>query len=103
MKICFLPKNYLGKWSCGLIVAFAILLGIFFIFIALGERGGMTFFSNLKLTIPMVLASLSAITAFFIGLASLIKDKYKSVLVLLSTTIGFLILLWVLAEIVFPH
>jgi len=103
MKIYFIPKTNLGKWSIRLIIAFLILLGLFFIFIVLGERGGDTFFSNLKLAIPGLLSAISAIAAFFIGLISIIKSKERSVCVFLASLIGFLILLWVLAEILFPH
>ena len=47
MEINLLPESQLGKWSVGLIIAFIVCLGIFFIFIALGQKGGETFFSNL--------------------------------------------------------
>jgi hypothetical protein len=103
MKITFTPKTSLGKWSIGLILAFFIFLIIFFILIELGERGGETIFSNLKLLIPFSLAVISAIASFFTGIMGIFKKKEKSVLVFLSTILGFLILLWILAEILFPH
>lgn len=103
MKITLIPKTYLGKWSVGLIISFFILLGVFFMFINLGERGGNTFFSNLKLTIPGCLAAISAIASFFTGIISVFKNKERSVLVFLSSILGFLILLWCLAEVLFPH
>jgi hypothetical protein len=67
-----------------------------------GERGGATYFSNLKLAIPFTLAFISGITSFFTGFISFFK-KEKSVLVFLCSAFGFLLLLWAIAEIVFPH
>jgi len=103
MKINFMPKTYLAKWSVGLIVSFFVFLGLFFLFVDLGERGGDTFFNNLKLTIPIVVAGISGISAFFIGLISIIKNRERSVFVFMATLLGFFVLLWVLAEILFPH
>ena len=103
MKINFIPKTYLGKWSVGLVIGFFMFLGLFFIFIALGERGGDAFFSNLKLTIPGLLAAISSIGSFFTGIVSIFKNKERSIIVFLSTILGFLILLWCFAEILFPH
>jgi hypothetical protein len=103
MKIHFLPKTHLGKLSLKLIISFFIFMGIFFLFINMGERGGKTFFSNLKLTIPFLIANISAIISFFTGTISITKKKEKSILVILSTILGFLILLWFGAEFLFPH
>ncbi len=99
----FTPKSSLGKLSLGLIISFFLFLILFFLFVSFGERGGDTLFSNLKLTIPMFLAVISAIGSFFTGIISIFKNKERGILVFLSTILGFLILLWVLGEILFPH
>jgi len=103
MKIRFKPKTKLGKISIMLVAAFFVLLGIFFMLVSMGERGGNTYFSNLKLTIPFTIAWLSAIGSFFSGIISIIKNKERSVFVFLSSLIGFLVLLFILAEFLFPH
>jgi len=72
------------------------------IMIQLGERGGETFFSNLKLTIPFLIAAISAISAFFIGIFSIYK-KERSILVFLSTLWGLFVLWFCTMEILFPH
>jgi len=101
MKIT--PKSSLGKYSLLSIILFFIFLGILFLFINLGERGGMTFFNNLKLAIPGLLSGIFGIIGFFTGIISIIKKKDYSVLVFISTLIGFFVLFWVSAEILFPH
>ena len=103
MKVNFIPKTYLGKWSVYLIISFFVFLGLFFVFVNLGERGGETFFSNLKLTIPMMIAGISGVGSFFTGVISVFKNKEKSVLVFLSTLIGLFVLWFVSAEVLFPH
>ena len=103
MKITFIPKTHLGKWTVGLIIAFFIFLAVFFMFVNLGETGGDTIFSNLKLFVPYSIAVLSAVASFFTGIISVFKNKERSVLVFLSVILGFLIFLWILAEFLFPH
>ena len=103
MRIKIWPETKLGKWSVWLIIAMAALVGVFFIFIALGERGGDTFFSNLYLTIPMMCAGISGIASFVTGLIGIIKDRDFSVLIFVPTIIGFLVLLYIIAEFAFPH
>lgn len=95
--------DIMGKWSVRLMCLFFIFLAKFFILIALGQRGGETFFSNLLLAIPGLLAAVSGVGAFFVGMVSIVNNKERSFLVFVSTGIGFLILLWCILEILFPH
>lgn len=87
----------------GLIIIFFLLLAVFYLFVAAGQRGGETYFSNLLLAIPITLAGISGIVAFFTGMAAIIKRKERSVFVFLATIIGLLVLFFVLGEIIFPH
>jgi cytochrome bd-type quinol oxidase subunit 2 len=103
MRVHFKPRTKLGKWSAWLIVAFAILLGVFYILVASGQRGGDTFFSNPILTVPMLLAATSAIAAFIIGLISVVKRKERSVAVVLAIVVGLFVIIFVLGEVIFPH
>ena len=103
MKIFLKPKSNLGKYSILSIILFFILLGILFLLINLGERGGTTFFSNTKLAIIGLLAALFGILSLFTGTISIIKNKDYSIPVILSTLIGFLVFFWVIGEILFPH
>ncbi|MFH1749555.1 MAG: hypothetical protein ABH837_01510 [bacterium] len=98
-----MPKTKLGKWSVWLIVAFIIFLSIFYLMIASGQRGGEFFFSNLWLTIPILIAAICGISSFFTGIISVIKDSERSVFVYLSSLLGFLVLLFVLGEFISPH
>lgn len=103
MKITFIPKTPLGKWSIKLIMGFLLFLSIFFLLVHFGERGGSVFFSNLKLTVPILLAAISGIFAFFTGIACFFKEKEFAILTFLATLMGFIVLYWTMAEILFPH
>jgi hypothetical protein len=103
MKINFMPKTNLGKWSFRLILAFIVFLGIFYLFVYLGLRGGDTFFSNPGLAIPISLAGISAIASLVTGIISVIKDKEKAIVVFLSIIIGVFVTLFILGELLFPH
>ena len=98
-----MPKTLSGKWSAGLIVAFGLFLVSFQLLVASGQRGGDTFFSNLMLTVPILLAGTSGVSAFLTGLIGIIRSKERSVLVYLATAIGLFVLLFLLGEILFPH
>ena len=97
------PTTRWGRLAVALVVAFGCLLGVFFLLVASGQRGGRTFFSNLWLTLPMLLAAACGIGAFFVGAASIIRARERSVFVFLATGVGLFVLLFAVGEIVFPH
>ena len=103
MRIHFKPTTKLGRCSAWLIVAFAVFFGSLQALIASGQRGGDTFFSNLVLAIPGLLAATSGIVAFVTGLISITKRKERAVAVYLAVAIGFVVLTFVIGEIAFPH
>ena len=103
MRVIVLPKSYLGKWSIGFIAAFIVFFVIFQLLVVSGQRGGETFFSNLALTIPILLAGISGVLAFFTGVIGVIRNRERSILVFLAMLIGFFILLFSIGEVAFPH
>jgi len=103
MRFSFLPKTSPGKWSSGLIIVFMLSLGLFYTFCATGQRGGATFFSNLTLTIPILIAAIAGISALFIGLFGIIRSRERSISVYLSVIIGLFVLVFCLGEIISPH
>ena len=103
MKSTLLPTTTLGKWSTGSIIASFLLFLVFLIMVASGQRGDDTFFSNLTLAIPMMLAGVSGILALVAGVIGIVKSRERSVLVFLATAIGFFALIFLLGEILLPH
>lgn len=102
IDMTFFPTTKLGKWSAGLIVGFVVFLLAFYVVVAIGYRGGDTFWSQPMLTIPILIAAACGISAFVCGVVSFFK-KERSVLVLAATLIGLFVLWFVAAELLFPH
>ena len=103
MRAYFKPKSIPGGWSLGSGAAFLLLLLTFHLLVASGQQGGDTFFSNLWLTVPALLAAVSGISAFFTGIIGVVKSKERSVPVFLSTVLGLFVLLFVLGEFLITH
>ncbi len=93
-----MPKTKLGKWSVRFLGLFAVLFVISQIIVATGQEGGETFFDNLYISVPMTLTLLSGVLAFVFGLISIVKSKERSILVIIATLIGLLILIFVAGE-----
>jgi len=108
MKINFAPKSGLGKWSIGLIVIAPILFYIGMSFVGFYESipAGETILHDIivrpGIALPMLAGFISGIAAFFTGIIGIIRKKDRSILVSLSTAMGFFVLLWCLAQFLFP-
>ena len=70
---------------------------------AFRERGGDTFFSNLRLSLLILPAGIAAIAAFFTGIFGIIKRKDYAIFVFITTLIGFFVLAFVAGELLVPH
>jgi len=109
MKINFAPKSNLGKWSIGLIIIVPILFYIGMSFVSFYESvsAGETILHDIvvrpRVALSMLGGFFSGIVAFFCGVFGIIRKKDYSVFVFISTILGFFVLLWVIAEILFPH
>ena len=98
-----MPKTLSGKYALRFVALFAFFLILAQIIIMTGQRGGDTFFGNLWISIPMMLAFLSAILAFCFGTISIVRDKERSPFVIVASLMGFLVLIFLLGEFLFPH
>ena len=98
-----MPKTRLGKWSVALVVVFLLLFATLQLLIASGQRGGATFFSNPALALPGLLEGISGVFAFLTGIVGIITSRERSVVVFLAVAMGFLVLVFVLGEILSPH
>lgn len=103
------PKTISGKWSVVLIFAMPIFfyIGVSFVSFYESVPAGKTIPHDIVVrpgvALPMLAGFASGIAAFFTGIIGIIRKKDYSILVFLSTALGFLMLLWWLAEIIFPH
>ena len=104
-----MPETFLGKWSVALIVAMPIFFYIgmssvdFYESVPAGKTIPHDIVARPGIALPMLAGFVSGIAAFFTGIIGIIRKKDHSVFIFLSTAMGFLILLWCLAEVLFPH
>jgi len=109
MKLKFIPRTFLGRWSVALIVAMLIFFYIGMAFVGFYESvpAGKTIPHDIiarpGVALPMLVGLVCGIVAFFTGIIGIIGKKDRSVFIFLSTAMGFLMLLWCLAEVLFPH
>lgn len=103
MRINIIPRSTYGKWTIYFILFFFFFLSLFYLLVEMGERGGETFFSNLKLTIPFLGAAISGIASLIMGLLSIFRERDHCITVYISIVIGLFVLIFVLGEIIYPH
>lgn len=104
MKITFLPTTKLGKCTIGLIISLILFFLLAAAIATLGRQtGGDTLTANNYIAIPMLLAAVSGVSAFMIGLIAVLKYKERSLIVFLSIFIGLNILVFILGEFLTPH
>jgi hypothetical protein len=85
MKITFLPRTHLGKWSVILAIVSFILIVVGSVFpMEYGITGFKMFIQNPLLTIITILLSFVSIATSIMGLISVIKNKERSILVFLA-------------------
>ncbi len=99
------PTTNIGKWAGWLMAAAFLLFIVFIIVVATGFRGGETwdFFADFWPTLPMLLAGVAALSSLVTGLIGIIKSKERSLLVFLTTGMGFFTLFFLLGEFLSPH
>jgi len=97
------PVTSTGWWSLWLTVGFLLLLAVFYVLVWSGQRGGETFFSNLWLTIPMLLAAISAIAGGILALVGIGWKKERSAFVFIALFVGVFVTWFALMETAFPH
>lgn len=88
MKMPFLPKSILGKWSIGLSISFIILIWL-----------------KIQFEIPVSTFLIAALglAGFFTSIVSIIKNKDRGVLYFIPILVGLIIIWWIAGEMIYPH
>jgi hypothetical protein len=90
MRFTFLPKSTLGKCAVGLSI-------VFIIFICLKIQNA------ISLPLPTFAIAAFGIAGFILAIIAIFKSKDKAILNFLPILVGLIILLWIVAELIFPH
>ena len=105
-----IPGTKPGGWSVGLIVVMPILFVIGSSFsdsIYESVPAGTTILADLTarpfLALTMLAGMAAGVSGFVTGLLAIVRQKEKALLVFASTVIGGLFVLYLIAELAFPH
>jgi len=105
-----MPATTAGKWSVGaaIVMPFLFILGSSFtnsLYPAVPAGGTIAadIAARPALALTMLAGMGAGITALITGLVAIFRQKERAVLVLISSAIGAVLVLFLAGEIVFPH
>jgi len=105
-----IPRTNPGRWSVGLIVVMPILFvigsslsGSLYESVQAGRTIPADIAARPFLALTMLAGMATGILGFITGLLAIVKQKEKALLVYISTVIGGLLILYLIAELAFPH
>jgi len=98
-----LPTTTPGRWSILAVATFAVIVVIFALMVAAGQRGGEEFLDNLWLALPGLGAYLAAVAAFILGALAIGASGERSLTVMAATGFGFLVTAFGVLEVLFSH
>jgi len=105
-----IPKTKPGKWSLGLITAMPTLFFIGASFtnsLYKSVPAGSTILEDIAkrpaLALTMLAGMIAGILAFIVGLIAIIKQNERALLVYVATSVGMLLILFLIGEVLFPH
>ncbi len=98
-----MPVTRPGRWAVALLSGFLFAFAVFLWAIALGARGGETFFSNPFLSLSLLTAGVLAIAAGLVAAVAVITQRERAPLALFALALGTLVALFGAAEVLFPH
>lgn len=106
----FSPGTTLGRWSVGLIILMPILFvigsslsGTLYDSVPSGSTILADISSRPFLALSMLIGMAAGVTSFITGLLAIVKDKDRALLVYVSTVLGGLLIIYLVAEVAFPH
>lgn len=89
MRVKLIPHSKTGKWASILLLLFIVLMYLKFM--------------AYRVPFPTPAIVPIGVASMVMGAVSFIKHKDRSILTFLSILMGLLIIVWVTAEIMYPH
>ena len=98
-----MPQTGLGRLSARLLLTAAVGSAVFFSFVASGEKGGDTFFSNPRLATSVLAAAVLAVAAGAVAGVAIVRHRERSPLAFAIAVVGALVAAYAIAEVSIPH
>lgn len=88
MRLALLPKTAMGKWSVALSIAFIVLI-----------------WAKIEDSVPVPTFAIAVLglAGSILAVTAVLKKKDRSVTFLLPILVGLVLVVWVAAELAFPH
>jgi hypothetical protein len=88
MRLALLPKTAMGKWSVALSIAFIVLI-----------------WAKIEdsMPVPTFAIAVLGLAGSILAVTAVLKKKDRSVTFLLPILVGLVLVVWVAAELAFPH
>jgi hypothetical protein len=102
-RVFWFPTTMAGSLAIGLEAAFVGCFLLMQLLVALGERGGDTFFSNIWLSSTALAGGAAAIAGGLSAVFAIVRRRERSILVIAAGLLGGLVLFFLAGEVLFPH
>jgi hypothetical protein len=102
MNMTFLPKTHLGKWSTGLFIISLLFIIVASIVSFVQEPTiNETFYNRLAVNMSMITSFVVMLGSFIFGIVSIKKSKEHSIFVYITLFFGFVMLIFLFADLIF--
>lgn len=98
-----LPQTALGKASLTISIIGVVSFSFMQIMVTSGQTGGEKFTDNLLLAVPGAITAICAVVASLVGTVAIIRRRERSLLTFIVSTVGYLILAFLIGELASPH
>lgn len=92
-----------GRSSLIAAACFGLLMSVFGLLVASGQRGGEGFFDNLWLGVPFLGAYVAGVLAFVFGVKAIVFSGERKVPVFAAAILGGFVTSFGVLEVLFPH
>lgn len=97
------PATLLGRRCLGFLGVGIVGLLAMVVSVGSGQEGGDTFADNWWISGPALVAALGLVGAFVTGLIAIVRNRERSLPVILATIVGALVPMFLIGEITTPH
>ncbi len=97
------PATLLGRRCLGFLGVGIVGLLAMVVSVGSGQEGGDTFADNWWISGPALVAALGLVGAFVTGLIAIVRNRERSLPVILATIVGALVTMFLIGEITTPH
>jgi hypothetical protein len=101
--VSLLPATRSGRWSLGLTIISLLMLGVFYLLVAAGQRGGETLADNWLLTGPILAVGVAGVGGLATALYAIVRRREIALLLGIPILWGLVVVGFTLGEFVNPH